>query len=286
MTDESPWIINTDDESFERDLIDRSRETLVVADFWAQWCHPCRLLAPTLAKLADDFAGKFTLVKIDVDAAPQATAAFGIDAFPTVVALRDGKPVDYFQGVMPEAEVRQWIERLLPSKADQVARAAREQFEADPAAAEEQLQAALADEPDSIAAKAALIELFQRTGRANEANGIIADLEARGYLEPEIERLKAALDVQQQAQDLGSIDDLRTAAAADEANLERQFRLAEALAANQEYEESLRIALRIVQEERAGVGEQARQLMLDVFKLLGDDALTTKYQRKLSLALS
>ena len=90
---ESPWIVETTQEAFQQDVIDRSGQVLVVVDFWSARCQPCRLLGPVLAKLADEFQGQFVLVKADIDQMPEIAAAFRVHSIPAVFALLDGKVV-------------------------------------------------------------------------------------------------------------------------------------------------------------------------------------------------
>src|SRR5215211_204542 len=115
MSDPSPSIIEATPETFQRDVIDRSHEVPVLVDFWAAWCQPCRLLGPVLERLANEYEGKFLLAKADTERLPEIAASFGVRSIPAVYGLRDGQVVDGFVGVQPEAEIRSFINRLLPS---------------------------------------------------------------------------------------------------------------------------------------------------------------------------
>ena len=119
-SDDSPWIIEADDATFQSDVAERSRELPVVVDFWAEWCQPCRMLSPILEKLAREFDGKFLLAKIETEKAPKIATAFGVQSIPAVYGLRDGQLVDFFAGLLPEVQIRSWIERLLPSPAEEL----------------------------------------------------------------------------------------------------------------------------------------------------------------------
>ena len=99
---------------------------LVVVDFWATWCQPCRMLGPILEKLAQEYAGKFLLVKADTDKLQNIAAGFGVQSIPAVYALRDGQLLDSFVGLLPEGQIRQWIDRLLPSEAEELVAQARQ----------------------------------------------------------------------------------------------------------------------------------------------------------------
>ena len=101
--------------TFESEVVERSKQVPVVVDLWAEWCGPCKTLGPVLEKVVDETGGKVVLVKVDVDANPQVSAAFQVQSIPAVYALKDGKVVDGFVGAQPEANVRQFVEGLLPT---------------------------------------------------------------------------------------------------------------------------------------------------------------------------
>src|SRR4051794_39683777 len=111
--------IDVTDESFETDVIERSKQVPVVVDLWAPWCGPCRTLGPILEKVTGETGGKVVMVKVNVDENPQISQAFGVQSIPLVVAVKDGQPVDGFLGAQPEQAVRQFVAGLLPSEADQ-----------------------------------------------------------------------------------------------------------------------------------------------------------------------
>jgi putative thioredoxin len=107
------------DSTFQTDVLERSLTTPVVVDLWAPWCGPCRTLGPIIEKVVDDTDGKVVLAKVNVDDNPQVSQAFRVQGIPAVYAVKDGKVADGFVGAQPEAAVREFVSRLLPSEADQ-----------------------------------------------------------------------------------------------------------------------------------------------------------------------
>ena len=194
--------------------------------------------------------------------------------------------VDSFVGLLPEAAIRSWIEGLLPTPAEEKAAAARRSESDDPAAAERLYREANALDPQSATALIGLGRVLLAQDRLDELNGLIAKLEARGFLEPEAERLKAERNLRAGARDAGDLATRRAEAAAHPGDPDARFRLAEALAAAGEYAEALELALALVEEGPRHLVESARTLMVSIFQLLPEDSeLVSEYRRRLSAAL-
>jgi putative thioredoxin len=125
MTTMTP-VIDVTEQDFEAEVIERSKTTPVVVDFWAEWCGPCRQLGPLLEREAQRSDGQVVLAKVDTDANPRISAAFGIQGIPAVKAFKDGKLVDEFVGVQSPAVVQRFFAALVPSEADGLAEAGDE----------------------------------------------------------------------------------------------------------------------------------------------------------------
>jgi putative thioredoxin len=113
------FVVEVTEANFQQEIVDRSATTPVVIDFWATWCQPCKQLSPVLERLAAEYAGRFVLATIDVDKNPRISQAAGVQSIPLVVAVVGGQLVPLFQGALPEAQVRQFIDELLRLAASQ-----------------------------------------------------------------------------------------------------------------------------------------------------------------------
>lgn len=286
MSAKSAWVLEASDASFQQDVLERSRDVPVVVDFWAPWCGPCRMLGPLLEKLADEYQGKFLLAKANTEEMPQIAAAFGVESIPAVFALRDGQLIDQFVGLMPEAQIREWLAGILPTKAQELVAEAENLEVADPEAAETKFREAVELEPNNIVARTGLARVLLSRGQLDESRQILEEMASAGALSPEGERVLAELRLRGTGAAAGNLDQVRAAAEAKPGDLTLQLDLARALAAAGRHEEALETALQVVQKDRQGFGEPARELMVSVFHLLGPDSeLAGDYRRKLALAL-
>lgn len=282
----SNWVIDATIETFQRDVIEQSVERPVVVDLWAPWCGPCRQLGPILERLAQEHGGKFVLAKVNVDEEQELAAAFGVSSIPHVVAFRDGQPLDQFQGVMPEDQIRQWLQRLMPSPAEELVRKGEELEASDPAAAGQCYRQALEFAPDDDAIRIRLARTLLARNLNDECGQIIGELEARGYLEPEAETIKSQLELREAAADAGGVEEARQAAAANPEDLSLQVKLADALAVAGRHREALDILMGVVDRDKQGAGVEAKETMVRIFDLLGPgSSLVSEYRRKLATAL-
>jgi len=269
MADHGPNVIEVTDGSFERDVIEASFRQPVVVDFWAAWCQPCRMIGPVLEHLAGEHGGAFVLAKLDVDANPQASAAFRIQSIPAVKAFVDGRVVNEFIGAVPEASIRSFLDTVLPSEADRLAAEGEDAERAGRTEeAESRFQNALREDPHHRLATLGLGRVAASRGDVEGARSLLAALRP----DPEAERLLAALDVSDWA--------------GPEANGDGPLGLAERAAAEGRFQEALDTFLAAVTNGGEDDRSEAREAMLKVFAVLGeDDPLTVEYRRKLAAAL-
>lgn len=286
MSQQSSWIVETSEATFQSDVVDRSQEVPVVIDFWATWCQPCRLLGPILERLANEYQGRFCLVKANVDQMPAVAGSLGVQSIPAVFAVRDGQIVDQFLGLLPEPQIRAWIDRLLPTAVENLTEEAETLEVINPTAAEAKYRKAIELEPADAKARIGLARVLLSASRLDEARTLIDELAAADLLDTEGERLRAELELRLQEQEIGGLQTAREAAAAEPDNLPLQLNLAKAMTVDNQFEEALETALRLVEKDRAGVGEEARKLMVQIFHLLGSESeLANDYRRKLTMLL-
>ena len=273
-------VKDIDQQDFAREVVQRSEEVPVVVDFWAEWCGPCKTLGPALEKVAAEYGGAFELVKIDVDANQALAGQFGIKSIPTVIAFKDGKPAAQFMGAIPESQIRQWVDALLPTEEDRMVDRARDLLlDGDDAAAEEILRDVVASVADHHDGATALASILIARGDTEEALIILGRLPRTS----EVERLEAAARVTA-AQEI-DVSDIERRLADDPNDDAARLELGQALASRGEYEPALDRLLDVVKAGGDLRGD-ARQAMIDVFGLLGSDhPLTVSYRKALANAL-
>jgi putative thioredoxin len=266
----SEWVFDTSDSRFETDVVERSKRVPVVIDFWAPWCGPCRTLGPLLERLADEHAGAFLLAKVNVDENPGLAQGFGASSIPMVLGLRDGQVVSEFVGALPEAGVRDFLARVLPSAADTLAaqalalRAAGQLAEAEAA-----FHRALELDPRCDRALLGLAHFHADRQQDDDALALLDHVAPGTPARNDADRLAAAIRIQQ----VGGADEatLRIKVNADPKDMESRFTLAQVLAAAARYDEALDMYLEIVKHDRRFRDDAARKAMLDIYELLGPD---------------
>src|SRR5262245_52405604 len=161
----SQWVFDTTDQHFTRDVVTRSLETPVVVDVWAPWCAPCRVLAPVLERLVDELGGAVLLAKLNADENPVTSRELGVQSIPAVRAFRDGVRVAEFVGAQPEPVLRRFLQAILPTEADRLAREAAARAAAgDQVGAEAGFRDALDRDPRHAAALLGFARLLAARG--------------------------------------------------------------------------------------------------------------------------
>jgi putative thioredoxin len=282
----SAWVFDVEQADFDRQVLDRSRERPVVVDFWAPWCGPCRLLGPLLEKLVEERKGEVLLAKVDIDRAQDLAAQYGIDAIPAVIAFRNGKPVLDFVGVLPEAQLRTFLDQLVPSEADHLARQAAALEEKQPAEAEALYRRALKLDDRNQAALVGLVRVLLAKGDENEAAELMAQVSPGGEQAAEVERLAGVVSLRQLAGAFGDEASVRRRQQADPANARLRYELGSILAAAGRYPEALDLLLSAAEADRKLGAADVREAMVKIFQVIGTRSeLADQYRDRLTRVL-
>ena len=265
----SKWIQNGTAATFETMVLAGSSERAVVVDFWAPWCGPCRALAPALEALAEEGAGKFLLVKVNVDDEPELAGHFGVNGIPAVFAIRNGSVVDQFTGLLPEDELKAFVARLTPSDADNLVERAYEREAKEPKEAEDDYRQALIAEPGHEAARVGLARLLLRQhGKEAEVTELVRGIDV-GPQAQEVERLRRIMTLQELPHSESELSRAREAVAADPESAEKHYDLGAILAAKGDYNESLAVLLAAAERDKKLAQTSVRELMVNIFHIIG-----------------
>jgi putative thioredoxin len=256
-------VVDVTEADFEQVVIEGSKQRPVVVDLWASWCEPCKTLGPILEKVADEREGAFLLAKLDVDANQMVASAFGVQSIPTVIAFKDGEPVNGFVGSYPEEAVNEFVDLLVPSEAElDVEEAQAEEAAGDLGSAESDYREALAKDPQNREAAVGLGRILVEQDELDAASELLSPF----LPDPDAERVMAAIRVRGWSADPG----------------DGPLGAARTLAATGHWREAFDGMLASLATDRDG----ARAAMLDAFSTLGDDdPLVVEYRRKLASAL-
>ena len=292
---ESPYIADVSGADFSQRVVDGSREAVVVVDFWAPWCGPCRMLGPILERLAEDYAGKLIVAKVNTDVEQELAQEFHIRGIPAVKIFRHGKMVNEFVGVQPESAIRALVEPLLPNEVDAVIERAsvlaRDGKTVESAAL---LREAAGSDPQDDRIKIELARMLvtepvSQNHRASleECRGLLDSLSLRSSADPEVERLRARLDLQYAAADAPPVEDLKRVVQNSPGDNVARFQLGARQALVGEFEPAMEQFLEVVKRDRSFGDDAARKALVGLFNSLGNKhPLTNKYRVLLSRQLN
>lgn len=270
---------------FPQKVLDASRQVPVLVDFWAEWCQPCRILKPILEKLAVEYGGRFILAKVNSDQNQELAQRYGVRGIPAVKAFLGGELVDEFTGALPEGQVRDFIDRLIPSPAEPLRMQALEAHERGEVEAARKLMAqAINTDPRNDTSYLDYVELSLEAGAFDEAKEVLDAVRERCR---DTERV-AALDAQLKLAAGGGADTAALAArvAADANDLDARLQLANAQALARDYRAAFGQLLEIVRRDRKWNDEAGRKTMLTLFTMLAPQPQYDDLVREFRVALS
>ena len=278
----SDLIKEGSDDSFMADVIEASKIQPVIVDFWATWCGPCRQLTPALEKAVTAAKGAVKLVKIDVDKNPAYAGQLRVQSIPTVYAFVDGRPVDAFQGAVPDSQIKAFIDRLTapagPSEITQILDMAKESLDVgDIGGAAQAYAQALQMEPDNVKAIAGLARCYLTGGDLERAQEVV-DMAPAGAKDAELDSVKAALALASEG--AAETSGLEQRLARDPDDHEARFDLAKALAGRGDLAGAADHLLTIIARDRAWNDEAARKQLLTVFEAAGPTSDVAKQGRR------
>jgi putative thioredoxin len=272
----SAFVFEVTEETFNTDVVLRSRTTPVIVDLWAEWCDPCKQLSPVLEKLANEAAGAWVLAKIDVDANPRIAEAFQAQSIPMVVALVGGQPVDAFLGAMPEAQVSQWLDQIL-AVAQQMG--LQGQPGEDGAAGED--GEAVDDLPPALAAARDAMETGDLDAAARALEKTLVDAPA----DPLAKSWLAQVNLMRRVSSADPATASREAAASPD-DIDAQLLMADFQMASGDAEQAFDRVLGVIKRTSGAERNTARLHLLDLFEVLPpNDDRVKKARTQLTLLL-
>jgi putative thioredoxin len=286
-------IKDVNEDTFMDDVIEASKSSPIVVDFWAPWCGPCKTLGPALEAEVKATNGKIKMVKIDIDQNQNLASQMRIQSIPAVFAFVDGQPIDGFMGAKAPSELKVFIEKLLEkvtddegdlSEAIAVADEMLEAEEFDDAA--ETFEAILGEDPNSSLAFVGLFKSKMGAKKLDDAKKMLEEIPDTLKNKPEILSLQAQIELTNQAEGIGELNDLRKLLSTDVNNHQVRFDLALALFTKGETSEAIQELLTIFRVDQDWNDDAARQQLFKFFDILGgEDPITLSGRRQLASML-
>ena len=286
-------VKDVNEETFMDDVIEASKNSPIVVDFWAPWCGPCKTLGPALEAEVKATNGKIKMVKIDIDQNQNLASQMRIQSIPAVFAFVDGQPIDGFMGAKAPSELKSFIDKLLEkvtdddgdlSEAIAVANEMLNAKEFNDAA--ETFEAILGEDPESALAFVGLFNAKMGAKKVNDAKKMLDEIPEALKNKSEILALQAQIDLSNQAEGVGEINDLRSTLTNDENNHQARFDLALALFTKGETSEAIQELLTIFRVDQEWNDDAARQQLFKFFDILGsENPITLSGRRQLASML-
>ncbi len=290
---EENHVKDVNEKTFMDDVIEASKTSPIVVDFWAPWCGPCKTLGPALEAEVKATNGKIKMVKIDIDQNQNLASQMRIQSIPAVFAFVDGQPIDGFMGAKAPSELKSFIDKLLEKVTDddgdlsEALAVANEMLNAEEFNdAAETLEAILGEDPESALAFVGLFNAKMGAKKINDAKKMLEEIPDVLKNKAEILALQAQIDLSNQAEGVGEINDLRSTLTNDGNNHQARFDLALALFSKGETSEAIQELLTIFRVDQEWNDDAARQQLFKFFDILGsENPITLSGRRQLASML-
>jgi len=286
-------VKDVNEETFMDDVIEASKTSPIVVDFWAPWCGPCKTLGPALEAEVKATNGKIKMVKIDIDQNQNLASQMRIQSIPAVFAFVDGQPIDGFMGAKAPSELKSFIDKILEKVIDddgdlsEAIAVANEMLNAEEFNdAAETFEAILGEDPESALAFVGLFNARMGAKKINDAKKMLEEIPDTLKNKAEILTLQAQIDLSNQAEGVGEVNDLRLTLTNDENNHQARFDLALALFTKGEANEAIQELLTIFRANQEWNDDAARQQLFKFFDILGsENPITLSGRRQLASML-
>ena len=288
-------IIEVITENFMSDVIERSKETPVIVDFWAPWCEPCKQLTPVIEKIVKEKNGNVILAKMNIDESPEVAQQLKIQSIPAVMAFNDGQPVDGFIGVQPEKNIIEFISKISSLKnsssiEENIIAGKKYIDDGDIETAALVFSEILKIEPENISAKSMLARCLLRSDQIDEAEDIINNLPPNSESNQDFVSVRSEVEVFKNAKNNPisneQEDELRRDIDKNPKNHQIRLDLAKLLLAKGENENAISELLKIIEFDPKWNDGEARKQLIEIFNILGnEDILVIEGRKKLSSML-
>ena len=282
------YVIDINQDQFIEEVVEKSKTTPVLVDFWAPWCGPCKQLTPVLEKLVSNKNGKIILAKVNVDENQGIAAQLKIQSIPTVYGFVDGKPIDAFQGAQPESQIEKMIEKLIeatpgneiPKLLEEAETFFKDQKFDDALQIYENL---ISLDPGNPKCISGMLRCLMQLNRYQDASEILESLDEKTIEDQEVQKIKKLIENMNSSSDGKTVEELKSILSNDPNNHNLRFELAEKYFSQNQSTEAFQELLHIFSHDAKWNDEAAKKKLLEYFDLLGfTDPNVIEARKKLS----